>query len=104
MASQTFSNNLNQFNLIAEGITTRADSLLDVGVTTADADAMRAYVTELNALNAEQEELKAQLKAKTEAMTTKMKEAKTKYSNLRKRVKIAVPKEDWVAYGITAKR
>lgn len=104
MARQTFSQAVSDFRTMASGITTRLTSLTEVSITAADATAMNTFADELDALNAQQEELKAQLKAKTEALDNKMAEAKTKSSYLAKRIKVAVPQEDWVAFGIRAKR
>ena len=104
MPNQTFSKHVDNFNLMADGITTRLEGLTGVGISAEDAAAMRAFAAGLTALNAAQEDLKAQLKAKTEEVKVKMAEGKAKYSDLGKRVKIAAPKEDWVAFGITAKR
>ena len=58
----------------------------------------------LVSLNSEQEELKAQLKAKTDGRNAKMKEARAKNANLSKRIKVATAQENWVAFGIIAKR
>lgn len=89
---------------MASGITTRLASLSGVGIVAADATAMNTFADELDALNSQQEELKAQLKAKTDELNDKMKLAKAKNSDLTKRVKIAVPQEEWVAFGVTAKK
>lgn len=104
MANQTFSKSISDFRTMAGGITTRVTSLTGVGITAADATAMNTFADELDALNSQQEELKAQLKAKTDALNNKMKEAKAKNADLTKRVKIAVPQEEWVAFGVTAKK
>jgi len=89
---------------MASGITNRLDTLTGVGVTTADALALKTYADELDVLNAEQEELKAKLRTKTDELNAKLLEAKAKKSDLSKRIKIATPQEHWVAFGITAKR
>ena len=89
---------------MASGITNRLDTLTGVGVTAADAVALKTFADELDALNAEQEELKARLKTKTDELNAKLLEAKAKKSDLSKRIKIATPQEHWVAFGITAKR
>ncbi len=65
---------------------------------------MNTFADELVALNSQQEELKAQLKAKTDALNSKMAEAKAKNTDLRKRIKIAVPQQEWATFGITAKQ
>lgn len=104
MATPTFSQSVSDFRTMASGITTRLDSLSGVGISAADATAMNTFADELDVLNAEQEELKARLKTKTEELNAKMREAKAKNSDLTKRVKIATPQEHWAAFGITAKR
>ena len=104
MATPTFSRSVSDFRTMASGITTRLASLTGVGVTAADATAMNTFADELDALNAQQEELKSQLTTKTKELEAKMKEAKAKNSDLSKRVKIATPQEHWAAFGITAKR
>ncbi len=104
MANQTFSQSVSDFTLLADGVTDRLASLSGVGVVAADAAAMRTFVTELNTLNADQEDLKAQLKAKTDALNAKMTAAKKKHADLTKRIKIVVPQAEWVAFGISAKK
>lgn len=104
MPTPTFSRSVSDFRTMASGITTRLDSLTGVGIVADDATAMTAFADELDALNSEQEDLKAQLKTKTDELNEKMREAKAKYADLRKRVKIATPPEHWPAFGITATR
>lgn len=104
MSTKSFSQHISDFRTMASGITTRLASLSGVGIVAADATALNTYADQLDALNAEQEELKAQLKAKTDAMNKLMKEAKAKNTDLTKRVKIVVAQEEWVAFGVTAKR
>ncbi len=65
---------------------------------------MNTFADELDALNSQQEELKAQLKAKTDALNSKMAEAKAKNTDLRKRIKIVVSQQEWAAFGISAKQ
>lgn len=104
MARQTFSQSVSDFRTMSGGITERLASLSGVGITAADATAMSSYADQLDTLNTQQESLKAQLKAKTDELNVLMKEAKAKNSDLTKRVKIAVPQEEWIAFGVTARR
>lgn len=104
MSNQSFSQYVSNFRTMASGITTRLASLSGVGIVAADATAMNSYADQLDALNAEQEDLKAQLKAKTDAMNKLLKEAKAKNADLTKRVKIVIAQEEWVAFGVAAKR
>ena len=104
MAYIRFSQAVSDFRTMADGITTRLADLTGVGITAADATAMDTYANDLDTLNSEQEELKALLKTKTDELNDKMKEARVKHSDLKKRVKIATPQEHWAAFGITAKK
>lgn len=104
MARQMFSQSVSDFRTTASGITNRLASLSNIGITAADATALTTYADELDVLNSQQEELKAQLKTKTEELYNKMAEAKAKHSGLIKRIKIATPQTDWAAFGISAKR
>lgn len=104
MMYKNFSQAVSDFRTMASGITTRVTSLEGVGITAIDATKMNTYADELDALNSQQEELKAQLKAKTDELNTKMKEAKAKNAELTKRIKIVTPQEEWVAFGVTAKK
>lgn len=104
MPTPNFAQLVEQCTLMSDAITTRLTSVSGVGITATDATAMENYAKDLSQLNAEQEELKAQLRTKTVALEAKIAEAKTKHSDLSKRVKIAVPQTEWVAFGITAKK
>ena len=104
MAGVTFSQFVSDLRTMASGIATRLSDLTGVSVTAADKADLEAFADVLDTLNSEQEELKAQLKTKTEELNAKTKEAKAKYSNLNKRIKIGTPQEHWKAFGITAKR
>lgn len=104
MANQSLSQSISDFRTMASGITTRLPSLTGVGITAADATAMNTFASQLDVLNSQQEELKAQLKAKTDELNATLKAAKAKNSDLTKRVKIAAAQEEWVAFGVIAKR
>lgn len=104
MADKPFSQSVSEFRTMASGITARLTSLEGVGIAAIDATKMNTFADELDALNSQQEELKAQLKVKTDELNTKMKEAKAKNADLTKRIKIATPQEEWIAFGVTAKR
>ena len=65
-------------------------------------DEMEALRAEVEKLNGEQEKLKADLKAKTEAFVSKMKELDQKYAFAKKRIK--VPQVSWKEFGVDATR
>ena len=104
MIYKTLSQTVSDFRTLAGGITTRLASLSGIGIVADDAAAISAFAAELDLLNSQQKDLKAQLKAKTEELYTRLEEAKVKSSDLTRRIKIAVPQEEWVAFGIRAKR
>ena len=62
------------------------------------------FVDEMEALRAEVEKLKADLKAKTEAFVSKMKELDQKYAFAKKRIKVDVPQVSWKEFGVDATR
>ncbi|HRQ41356.1 MAG TPA: hypothetical protein PLD25_25840 [Chloroflexota bacterium] len=104
MPDKRFSQSVSDFRTMASGITAQLPTLTGVGVTAADATTMNDFAEQLDALNAEQESLKAQLKLKTDELNTVMKAATAKNAELTKRIKIVVPQEGWLAFGVRAKR
>lgn len=56
------------------------------------------------ALNDEQERLKAELKAKTEALDAKVKSISALLSEAKKVVKLAIPQTGWKEFGVQDKR
>lgn len=104
MVYKTLSQTVSDFRTLASGITTRLAALAGIGIGAEDAAAMAAFADELDRLTAQQKDLKAQLKAKTEEINMKLKEAKVKNTDLTQRIKIAVPQEEWVAFGMRARR
>lgn len=67
-------------------------------------DEMEALRAEVEKLNGEQEKLKADLKAKTEAFVSKMKELDQKYAFAKKRIKVDIPQASWKEFGVDATR
>jgi len=104
MANHTLSQSISNFRMMASGMNARLSSLSSVGVSVDDVTKMNDFADRLDQLNAEQEDLKAKLKAKTEELYATEKAAKAKNSELAKRVKIVIPQSEWVAFGISAKR
>lgn len=104
MPNVPLSQQISDLRTTAGGVTTRLADLDGSGITAADAAVLSAFANELDRINTEQEDLKAQLKTKTQELYAKLKEAKAKQANVRKRIKLSTPQENWVAFGITAKR
>ena len=82
----------------------RADSVAKVGLTVDKASEIEAMVSKISALDAEQEELKAQLKEKTAELETLHKQLHSTVSETKKLIKIAVDKTSWLAFGISDKQ
>ena len=101
MPSVSFSQQVIDFRTMVGGVTSRLTDLDGSGVSAADAAELEALTDELAALNLEQEDLKAQLKTKTQELNDKLKKAKAKHSIMSKRVKLATPQAHWKAFGIT---
>ena len=101
MPRVTFAQQVIDFRTMVGGVTGRLTDLTGSGVSAADAAELEALTDELAALNLEQEDLKAQLKTKTQELNDKLKKAKAKHSIMSKRVKLATPQAHWKAFGIT---
>ena len=100
--TNSLSQQLSSARIMAEGIKKRADVVSKVGLTEQSADEIKALADALDALNTEQEELKARLKTKTAEMGEKQKALQKKMSDTRKLVKVAADKNDWLTFGISA--
>ncbi len=94
MIYKTLSQTVSDFRTLAGGITTRLASLSGIGIVADDAAAISAFAAELDLLNSQQKDLKAQLKAKTEELYTRLEEKCTMTN-----IKIALPQEEWVPLG-----
>lgn len=95
---------IQELNLMAEAIPDYTESLATVGISTDVSDELKSFKAELERLDSEQEKLKADLKQKTEALEQKKREALTRYSELRKLIKIKIDQSSWKAFGIEDKR
>ncbi|MDO4881548.1 MAG: membrane-binding protein [Capnocytophaga sp.] len=67
-------------------------------------DELETLRDEIEKLNSEQEKLKADLKAKTELVTNKLKDLEEKYAFVKKRIKVDIPQVSWKEFGIDASR
>jgi hypothetical protein len=67
-------------------------------------DEMDADLLQTDVLNNEQERLKSELKAKTEALNALLLKLEKNYALGKKVIKLAEPQSNWIAYGITDKK
>ncbi len=97
---------IRDLRLRADGIANHLDALSGVGLAQKDIDVGRAHATRLEALDAEQEALKAQLKAKTAELGAARKQARQWRGKVTKRIKVGLENdpERWVEFGIDASR
>lgn len=66
--------------------------------------ALRETIIIVNGLNSEQERLKGELKVTTSELDAVKKQLKTKVSEAVKVVKLELPKERWIEFGITGRK
>ncbi len=97
---------IRELRLCADGMANHLDALSGVGLAQKDVDLGQTHATRLETLDAEQEALKAQLKAKTAELEAAQKQARQWRSKMVKRIKVGLENdpERWVEFGIDAKR
>jgi len=88
------------------GLEANADTVASRGATPSFTQNGQALLDNINALEAEQETLKAALKSKTAALDISMAQLKTWQSEATSAVKLAFrdQQEKWVEFGIKAKK
>lgn len=97
---------LSDEQLLADGIRDEkySTTLKAIGITETEADDLDNKASELRKANAEQEKLKADLKVATKKATDLQDELYRQMMDDKKRIKLVIPQEEWVAFGITDKR
>ncbi len=106
MSGESLADLIHEVRLRADGMENHLGDLSSVGLTQVDVDAGRTLATNLETQNAEQEGLKAALKAKTTELNATMQNARDWRSRVTKRIKVALEDNPalWVEFGITASR
>jgi hypothetical protein len=106
MSGESLADLILEIRLRADGIENHLGELTGVELTQVDADTGRALATNLMTQNAEQEALKAALKAKTVELNATMSDARAWRSRVTKRIKVALEDNPavWIEFGITAKQ
>lgn len=103
--SMTLSELLRSTTILSDNIKLNAEKIgrygLDLPAFTSEMDADLVLA---DTLNKEQERLKSELKAKTEALNVVKSKLEKSFATAKKSVKLAEPQTNWVAYGITDKR
>ena len=104
MSRQTYAETVNTNKVKAAAIRAHQVELSPRGIDEAFATEMENLVTSIETLNSEQEALKAVQKSKTAELNAALKILKGKSSEADKVIKMVLPKERWIEFGITAKR
>jgi len=90
--------------LMVAGMTAHAEELAKRGIDSAFITGLQGNVTNLEKLDSEQETLKASLKTKTAEFNETYSEAQKTISEAKKLIKLTIPPEGWIEFGITDKR
>ena len=104
MSNRNFADQISKGQVMLSGLKNNVEKLTRRGI---DEGFNTQYETDLRAaidLNNEQEQLKAALKLKTAALNEKMLAIEKSTSEATKVVKMDIPKEQWLEFGITASK
>ncbi|WKS94410.1 hypothetical protein [Riemerella columbina] len=100
----SFAETVSKAQVMATALKQNATEVAKRGITSEFVTEMEQLRAESIQLNDEQEQLKATLKAKTEALNEKVNQLEAKYSEAKKIVKLDFPQSQWVGFGIEDKR
>lgn len=103
MANKSYADSITEVQFMISGLKNHKDNL-PAGLDEAFIKDLERLKEEVEAINNEQEILKANLKAKTEESVTKQKEMQSKVVLARKRVKLDIPQSLWIGFGIEDKK
>jgi DNA-binding transcriptional MerR regulator len=104
MGDNSYAEKIKAANLMMAGLTAHLTELSKRGVSQADIEKLQNVYNKANTLDREQEALKAQTKAKTEELRQVMEKIDELMRELRKIVKLDMPQQYWVEFGITDQR
>ena len=95
---------INKSRLMIAGLKHNAPEVARRGADSSFVAEYENELRELERLDEEQERLKAQLKSKTEEVDAKKRQVESKLAEAKKVVKLAIPKAQWVEFGMEDKR
>ncbi|MFH1853261.1 MAG: hypothetical protein ABIA75_13055 [Candidatus Neomarinimicrobiota bacterium] len=104
MGNTSFAELISTTKVMVTGLQANAAAVAARGLSAEFITALGTAATNAEALNGEQEALKAALKTKTAELDAQVLEIKNQLSEATKVVKLAMDKSRWVEFGITAKR
>lgn len=101
MAKTSFAELVRGMDRMASGIINHETETSEAGLTATKATELRTLITTMEVIENEQEKLKGDLKTKTIELNAQAAVARKKLADARKRVKLSVPQERWVEFGIS---
>ncbi len=102
--SKSFADKMTDAKLMAAGLKQHAETMAKFDVSETDVSELESLVSRAETLNIEQEKLKSSLKKCTTELNDALAKLDDVMAKSKSRVKVALPKEDWTAFGIKAKR
>ena len=104
MARKTFADQVNDAKVMLAGLQNNMEAVQARGIDEAFVSNLDSTIDSVETLNSQQEALKANLKSKTSDLNTELNNLKSQISEATKVVKLAIDKDNWVEFGIKAKR
>lgn len=103
-AKKSYADSINKMKLMLAGIKNHQAALVKRGVDEAFISDFEGTYNNAQTIDNEQEKMKADLKAKTAELDTVMAVGLKKYADTKKLVKMTIPKEQWMEFGIEDKQ
>jgi len=104
MSKNSYAEVVSNSKLKAGAVRAHQAELTARGLDEAYSTAFEAGISDTESKNTQQEAKKADLKAATTAVLEALDKLRAKNSEIDKLVKLTLPKDTWVEFGITAKR
>lgn len=104
MSTTPFAQSLSDARLMADAVRAHEAELKAVSLGSDMSDELSALAKEMEELDTAQEKLKADLKKATSALNAKSARLCLLLQDCRRRVKIAIDKDGWKEFGISAKK
>ena len=104
MATLSFAEKMNNSKLMIAGIKQNQERLARRGLDTDFTTKYETMFSEVQALDNEQETLKAELKTKTDELNQKINDLDALYSEAKKTVKIEMDSTSWKEFGVQDKK
>ena len=104
MTKMNFAETVNSGKLMATALQANAEAVAKRGIDAEFITKLNTTLGNIERLNAEQETLKASLKAKTAELDAELATLNKMYGEAKKVVKLAMDKTRWIEFGITDQR